>query len=59
MAQQPAIPYGHIAVPSDILATALHGLGQYEAAEIEHRADGFRPSTKVCEAVGWLWENGH
>ncbi|MGW4876561.1 hypothetical protein ACWEPI_08395 [Streptomyces sp. NPDC004262] len=57
MAQQPALPYGHVALPSDILATALYGLGQYEAAEIERRGDGLRPSTKVCEAVGWFVEN--
>ncbi|MEL3944861.1 hypothetical protein [Streptomyces sp. LNU-CPARS28] len=58
MPQKPAIPHGHVAVPADILATALYGLGQYEAAEIEHRADGLRPSTKVCQSVTWLWENG-
>jgi hypothetical protein len=58
MPGKPAVPYGHVTVPTDILATALYGLGQYEAAAIEQRADGLRPSTKVCEAVMWLWENG-
>ncbi|MFJ9376812.1 hypothetical protein [Streptomyces sp. NPDC101455] len=57
MAQNPTLPYGHVTVPGDILATALYGLGQYEAAEIEHRGDGLRPSTKVCQAVGWFVEN--
>ncbi|WP_432194388.1 hypothetical protein [Streptomyces sp. bgisy027] len=46
-------------MPADLLATALYGFGQYEAAAIEQRADGLRPSTKTCEAVVWLWENGH
>ncbi|UXY28564.1 hypothetical protein [Streptomyces sp. HUAS TT20] len=59
MPQKPAVPYGHVTVPADVLATALYGLGQYEAAAIEHRGDGLRPSTKVCDAVAWLWENGH
>lgn len=59
MPQKPAVPYGHVAVPTDILATALYGLGHYEAASIEHRADGLRPSTNVCKVVAWLWENGH
>jgi len=59
MSSKPPVPYGHLAVPTDLLATALYGLGQYEAAAIEHRADGLRPSTKVCSAVSWLWENGH
>ncbi|MET7453941.1 hypothetical protein ABZT03_19070 [Streptomyces sp. NPDC005574] len=45
-------------MPAEILTTALYGLGQYEAAAIEHRADGLRPSTAVCNAVAWLWENG-
>lgn len=57
MAQHPTLPHGHTTVPSDVLATALYGLGQYEAAEIEHRGDGLRPSTKVCQAVGWFVEN--
>lgn len=57
MPQKSAVPYGHVTVPADLLATALYGLGQYEAAAIEQRADGLRPSTKVCEAVVWLWEN--
>ena len=59
MSQKPAVPYGHVAVPTDILATALYGLGQYEAAAIESRAEGLRPSTAVCKAVAWLWENGN
>lgn len=58
MPRKTAVPYGHVTVPADVLATALYGLGRYEATEIEHRADGLRPSTKVCEAVAWLWENG-
>lgn len=58
MPQTPAVPYGHVTVPSEILGTALYGLGQYEAAAIEHRADGLRPSTAVCNTVAWLWENG-
>lgn len=58
MPQKPAAPYGQVAVPAEILATALYGLGHYEAAAIEQRADGLRPSTKVCEVVAWLWENG-
>jgi hypothetical protein len=58
MSSKPPVPYGHLVVPSDLLATALYGLGQYEAAAIEQRGDGLRPSTKVCEAVVWLWENG-
>lgn len=58
MPRESAVPYGHVAVPADILSTALYGLGQYEAAAIESRADGLRPSTKACEVVAWLWENG-
>lgn len=58
MPRKTAVPYDHVTVPTDILATALYGLGRYEAAAIEHRADGLRPSTTVCKAVVWLWENG-
>jgi hypothetical protein len=58
MPREAALPYGHVAVPSDVLATALYGLGQYEAAQIEGRGDGLRPSTSTCKAVAWLWENG-
>lgn len=58
MPRKTAVPYGHVTVPADILSTALYGLGRYEAAEIEHRGDGLRPSTNVCKAVVWLWENG-
>ncbi|GAA3589045.1 hypothetical protein GCM10022295_83270 [Streptomyces osmaniensis] len=46
-------------MPGNLLATALYGLGQYEAAAIEQRGDGLRPSTKVCETVTWPWENGN
>lgn len=59
MSRKSTVPYGHIAVPADVLATALYGLGQYEAAAIEARSDGLRPSTAVCKTVVWLWENGH
>ncbi|MFE0516234.1 hypothetical protein [Streptomyces sp. NPDC058964] len=59
MPQTPAVPYGHVVVPTGILATALYALGQFEAAAIESRRDGLRPSTAVCTAVAWLWENGH
>ena len=58
MPREAALPYGHVAVPADVLATALYGLGQYEAREIQARVDGLRPSTNVCKAVVWLWENG-
>jgi hypothetical protein len=59
MSSKPTAPYDHLAVPADLLATALYGLGRYEATVIEQRADGLRPSTKVCAAIVWLWENGH
>ncbi len=59
MPRESAIPYGHIAVPTDVLGTALYGLSAWEAAEIERRSDGLRPTTNVCKAVVWLWENGH
>ncbi|MFD5477074.1 hypothetical protein [Streptomyces hawaiiensis] len=58
MPGKPAVPYGHVTVPADVLATALYGLGQYEAAVIEQRSDGLRPDTRVCEVIAWLWENG-
>ncbi|MFJ9139248.1 hypothetical protein OG458_40770 [Streptomyces sp. NBC_01281] len=58
MPGQPTLPYGHIALPADLLATALYGLGQYEAAQIELRGDGLRPSTSTCSLVTWLWDNG-
>ncbi|MFF8867466.1 hypothetical protein ACF08B_36060 [Streptomyces sp. NPDC015139] len=58
MSYTPAGRYTHVAVPADILATALYALGRHEAAEIESRADGLRPGAAVCAAVAWLWENG-
>lgn len=58
MPRESAVPYGHVTVPANILGTALYGLGRYEALEIEARKDGLRPSTSVCQAVAWLWENG-
>ncbi|MFC4466689.1 hypothetical protein ACFPH6_19515 [Streptomyces xiangluensis] len=58
MSRKPAVPYGHVAMPADLLASALYGLGQYEAAQIEARSDGLRPSTSTCKVVAWLWEHG-
>lgn len=59
MPRKSDIPFGHIAVPVEVLATALYGLGHYEGQAIKHRGDGLRPGTHTCQAVAWLWENGH
>jgi hypothetical protein len=58
MLKKSAVPYGHVVLPADLLAAALYGLGQYEAAQIEARGDGLRPTTSTCKVVAWLWENG-